>query len=30
MGRHFLGFEIVPEYLELARERLEGTEWRKR
>ena len=27
MERHYLGFEIVEEYLELARERLEGTEW---
>ncbi|HMA04379.1 MAG TPA: site-specific DNA-methyltransferase [Methanomicrobiales archaeon] len=27
MGRHYLGFEIVREYLDLARERLEGTEW---
>ena len=26
MGRHFLGFEIVPEYYELARERLARTE----
>lgn len=27
MGRHYLGFEIVEEYLELASERLDGTEW---
>ena len=27
MGRHYLGFEIVEEYSELARERLARTEW---
>ena len=27
MGRHYLGFEIVEKYIELARERLNRTEW---
>jgi site-specific DNA-methyltransferase (adenine-specific) len=27
MGRHYLGFEIVEEYLKLSRERLDRTEW---
>jgi DNA modification methylase len=25
LGRHFLGFELIPEYVELARRRLAGS-----
>jgi len=27
MGRHFMGFEIVPDYFSFARDRLAATEW---